>query len=186
MLGYPDGILQAPLYDVSADYTENFGGSGYTIAHEITHVFDNIGAQFDANGNQSDWCIEEDYAAFQKQCSEVIDFYDGMESIPGIFCNGTLPIGENVAYLGAITCITQLEGMQENPDYETLYLSVAKGWTNTILRFGAEYYSIVDTHAPDKLCVNCALQSLDEFYETFDINPDDGMYIPKEERVRVW
>ncbi len=185
-VNFPAGILQAPLYDLDADYTENLGGIGYTIAHEITHAFDNSGAQFDANGNQTDWWTEEDYSAFQKLCGEVIAFYDGVESIPGIFCNGMLTIGENVADLGAIACITQLEGMEENPDYDALYRSVARGWTNTIGRSGAEYYAIVDTHAPDKLRVNRVLQSLDEFYETFDIKPGDGMYLPEEERVRIW
>ncbi len=185
-INFPAGILQAPLYDLSADHTENLGGIGYIIAHEITHAFDNTGAQFDANGNQTDWWTEEDYSAFQKLCSEVIAFYDGVESIPGIFCNGTLTIGENVADLGAAACITQLEGMEENPDYETLYLSIARCSSNTIGRSGAEYYAIADTHAPDKLRVNLVLQSLDKFYETFDIKPGDGMYLPKEERVRVW
>ncbi len=185
-INFPAGILQAPLYDLSADYTENLGGIGYTIAHEITHAFDNNGAQFDANGNQSDWWTQEDYAAFQQLCSEVIAFYDGVESIPGILCNGTLTIGENVADLGAIACITQLEGMEENPDYETLYLSVAQGWTGTMGRSGAEYYAIVDVHAPGKLRVNRVLQSMDEFYEIFDIKPGDGMYLPVEERVQIW
>ncbi len=185
-INFPAGVLQAPLYDLSADYTENLGGIGYVIAHEITHAFDNNGAQFDANGNQSDWWTEEDYAAFQKLCSEVIAFYDGVESIPGIFCNGTLTVGENVADLGAVACITQLEGMEEIPDYETLYRSIARCWPNTTGRSGAEYYAIIDTHAPDKLRVNRVLQSLDEFYEAFDIKPGDGMYIPKENRVRIW
>ncbi len=185
-INFPAGILQAPLYDLSADYTENLGGIGYTIAHEITHAFDNNGAQFDANGNQSVWWTEEDYSAFQKLCNEVMAFYDGMESIPGILCNGMLTIGENVADLGAIACITQLEGMAENPDYESLYRSVAQCWTNTIGRSGAEYFAIVDVHAPDKLRVNRVLQSVDEFYETFSIQPGDGMYLPKEKRVRIW
>ncbi len=185
-INFPAGILQAPMYDINADYTENLGGIGYVIAHEIIHAFDNNGAQFDANGNQNNWWTEEDYSAFRELCSEVIAFYDGVESIPGIFCNGTLTIGENVADLGAVACITQLEGMEENPDYETLYRSMAQCWINTIGRSGAEYYSIIDTHAPDKLRVNRVVQSLDEFYETFDIKPGDGMYLPKEERVRVW
>lgn len=185
-INFPAGILQAPMYDVDADYTENLGGIGYIIAHEITHAFDNTGAQFDADGNQSNWWTEEDYAAFQALCDDVASFYDGVEAIPGIACNGELTIGENVADLGALACITQIEGKQSNPDYKTLYESAARSWRSAASREMRTYLSTLDVHAPDKLRGNRALQSLDEFYEAFDIQPGDGMYLAPEERVQVW
>ena len=185
-INFPAGILQAPLYDVNADYTENLGGIGYIIAHEITHAFDNNGAQFDAEGNQSNWWTEEDYAAFQTLCAEVEAFYDGVEAIPGVACNGELTISENVADLGALACITQIEGQQSKPDYKTLYESVARTWRSAASREMRTYLSTLDVHAPDKLRGNRVLQSLDEFFETFDIQPGDGMYLAPEERVQVW
>ena len=185
-INFPAGILQAPLYDEDADYTENLGGIGYIIAHEITHAFDDTGAQFDAEGNQNNWWTEEDYAAFQALCAEVAAFYDGVEAIPGVACNGELTIGENVADLGALACITQIESQQEQPDYKTLYESVARSWRSASSREMRTYLATLDTHAPDKLRGNRALQSLDEFYEAFDIQPGDGMYLAPEERVRVW
>lgn len=185
-INFPAGILQAPLYDVEADRTENLGGIGYVIAHEITHAFDNNGATFDAQGNQSGWWTEEDYAAFQELCQQVIAFYDGVEAAPGIACNGALTISENVADLGALACITEIEGQEEEPDYQTLYRTAARTWRGTGSREIRSYLSLMDVHAPDKLRGNRALQSLDEFYEAFDIQPGDGMYLPEEARVRIW
>ena len=185
-INFPAGILQAPLYDVEADRTENLGGIGYVIAHEITHAFDNNGSTFDAQGNQSSWWTEEDYAAFQALCQQVIDFYDGVEVVPGIACNGTLTISENVADLGALACITDIESQEEEPDYQTLYRTAARTWRGTGSREMRSYSALMDVHAPDKLRGNRALQSLDEFYEAFDIQPGDGMYLPQEARVQIW
>ena len=185
-INFPAGILQAPLYDVEADRTENLGGIGYVIAHEISHAFDNNGATFDAQGNQSSWWTEEDYAAFQGLCDQVVAFYTGVEAIPGIACNGALTISENVADLGALACITQIEGQEETPDYQTLYKAAARTWRSTASRETRVYMSLFDVHAPDKLRGSRALQSLDEFYEAFDIQPGDGMYVAPEARVRIW
>ena len=185
-INFPAGILQAPLYDVEADPTENLGGIGYVIAHEISHAFDNNGATFDAQGNQSDWWTEADYAAFQELCQKVIAFYDGVEAAPGIACNGTLTLSENVADLGALACITQIEGQEESPDYQTLYRTAARTWRGTASRETRAYLAMADVHAPDKLRGSRALQSLDEFYEAFDIQPGDGMYLPEEARVQIW
>lgn len=185
-INFPAGILQAPLYDVEADRTENLGGIGYVIAHEISHAFDNNGATFDAQGNQSDWWTQEDYAAFQELCQQVIAFYDGVEVVPGIACNGALTISENVADLGALACITAIESQEEEPDYQTLYRTAARTWRSTASRETRSYLALMDVHAPDKLRGNRALQSLDEFYEAFDIQPGDGMYLPEEARVRIW
>ena len=113
-------------------------------------------------------------------------FYDGVEAIPGVACNGELTIGENVADLGALACITQIESQQAQPDYQTLYESVARSWRSASSREMRTYLATLDTHAPDKLRGNRVLQSLDEFYEAFDIRPGDGMYLAPEERVRVW
>lgn len=185
-INFPAGILQAPLYDVNADYTENLGGIGYIIAHEITHAFDNNGAQFDAQGNQNNWWTEADYAAFQSLCQDVVDFYDGVESAPGITCNGLLTLSENVADLGALACITQIESASPQPDYAALYRSAARTWRSTASREARMYLAALDVHAADKLRGSRALQSLDEFYQAFDIQPGDGMYLPEELRIQIW
>ncbi len=185
-INFPAAILQAPLYDVDADHTENLGGIGYVIAHEITHAFDNNGAKFDANGNAADWWTPGDYAAFQALCDRAVAFYDGVEAMPGIVCNGTLTLSENVADLGAVACITDAEALEARPDYRTLYETAARTWRGSTTREMASYLTVMDVHAPDRLRGSRALQSCDEFYEAFGIEPGDGMYLPPEERVQIW
>ena len=183
---FPAAILQSPMYDVNASREENLGGIGYIIAHEITHAFDNNGAKFDEKGNAADWWTQEDYAAFQQKCRAVVEWYDGRESAPGIPCSGELTLSENVADLGALRCIVECAGKLEEPDYETLFLTVARTWASTAPRNTLEYLAANDVHAADKLRVNRALQTIPEFYEIFGIKEGDGMWVPPEERVSVW
>ncbi len=183
---FPAAILQAPMYDVEASREENLGSIGYIIAHEITHAFDNNGAKFDERGNAADWWTAEDYTAFQEKCQSVVAWYEGQESAPGILCSGELTLSENVADLGALRCIVEAAGKLEDPDYEALFLSVAETWASTAPRDTLEYLAVADVHAADKLRVNRALQTLDEFYETFHIQKGDGMWTEPEERVKVW
>ncbi len=183
---FPAGILQAPMYDVDAPREKNLGGIGYVIAHEITHAFDNNGAKFDKNGNATDWWTAEDYAAFQQLCNEVVTYYDGVEAAPGITCNGTLTLSENIADLGAAQCILTAAQREEDPDLALLFTSMAKTWCSTMTRDTAAYYATIDVHAQDKLRANRVLQSMDAFYDTFDIQPSDGMYIASENRVAIW
>ena len=183
---FPAAILQSPMYDVNASREENLGGIGYIIAHEITHAFDNNGAKFDEKGNAADWWTEADYAAFQEKCRAVTEWYDGRESAPGIPCSGELTLSENVADLGALQCIVEAAGRLEEPDYETLFLTVARTWASTAPRNTLEYFAAADVHAADKLRVNRALQTIPQFYETFDIQEGDGMWTAPGERVSVW
>ena len=183
---FPAGILQAPIYDVNASYEENLGGIGYIIAHEITHAFDDNGAKYDENGNAADWWTAEDYAAFQQLCTQVVDRYEGEEAAPGIVCNGALTLSENIADLGAVACITEIAGQQEDPDYAALYTAMAKAWRSSYPRQYRAYLSQNDVHAPDKLRVNVVLQNFEEFYDAFGITEDDGMWLPPDQRVTIW
>ena len=183
---FPAGILQAPLYDVNASREQNLGGIGYVIAHEITHAFDNNGAKFDKNGNATDWWTPEDYAAFQQLCDDVVSYYDGIEAAPGITCNGSLTLSENIADLGAAQCILEAAQREEDPDLETMFRSIANTWCSTMPRDTAAYYATLDVHAQDKLRANRVLQTLDEFYTTFGITEGDGMWVAPEDRVSIW
>ena len=183
---FPAGILQAPLYDVNASREQNLGGIGYVIAHEITHAFDNNGAKFDKNGNATDWWTPEDYAAFQQLCDDVVSYYDGIEAAPGITCNGSLTLSENIADLGAAQCILEAAQREEDPDLETMFRSIANTWCSTMPRDTAAYYATLDVHAQDKLRANRVLQTLDEFYTTFGITEGDGMWVAPKDRVSIW
>lgn len=183
---FPAGILQAPMYDIDAPREQNLGAIGYVIAHEITHAFDNNGAKFDENGNANDWWTAEDYAAFQKLCAEVVAYYDGQEAAPGIACNGTLTLSENIADLGAAACVTQAAQKLASPDMKVLYQSMAKTWSSTMSREMMTYMAQADVHALDKLRGNRVVQSCDAFYTAFEIKPEDGMYLAPDARVKIW
>ena len=183
---FPVAILQAPLYDSNASYEENLGGIGYIIAHEISHAFDNNGSKFDAMGNANDWWTKEDYAIFNEKCQAMAEYYEGYEVIPGIGCNGTLTLGENVADNGSLSCITEIVSGLESPDFEGFFKAIARSWAATSTREAYKYYSQTDTHSPDKLRVNRTLSNIEEFYKTFGITEEDGMYVAPEDRVKIW
>ncbi len=183
---FPAAILQAPFYDINASYEENLGGIGYIIAHEITHAFDNNGAKFDENGNAADWWTKEDYDNFTKLCESAKAFYDGCEEIPGIPINGTLTLSENIADLGAVSCITEIVSGLENPDYKKLYTQIAHCWATTETREYASYAAQSDVHSPSKIRVNRVIVNCDEFYRAFGITENDGMYIAPENRIKIW
>ena len=186
IMTFPAAILQTPLYDKNASYEENLGGIGYIIAHEMTHAFDSNGARFDENGNLTDWWEESDYKAFREICDDVVAFYDGYEAIPAVQTNGQLTLSENVADLGAAACIIELSGRQDSPDYKTLFSSMANTFMNTYSREYAVYASLNDPHADGKSRANCVVVHFDEFYDAFDVNEGDGMYIPREKRIKIW
>ena len=183
---FPAAILQSPLYDVNASREENLGGIGYIIAHEMTHAFDNNGAKFDENGNAANWWTEADYAAFQQKCAQVAAFYDGQEACPGVACSGVLTISENVADLGAVQCVLAAAKELPNPNLDKLFRAIANTWASTTSRQMREYLAVTDVHAPDKLRCNRVLQTLDEFYTTYGIQPGDGMWTDPASRVTVW
>jgi putative endopeptidase len=99
---FPAAILQPPFFDYQADPASNYGGIGYVIGHEITHGFDRMGSQFDADGNLANWWTEEDLAAFERLNQRVVEQYSAIEVLPGVFINGQITVGENVADLGGV------------------------------------------------------------------------------------
>ncbi len=183
---FPAGILQAPFYDVNATREQNLGGIGTVIAHEVTHAFDNNGAQFDKDGNMSNWWSQEDYENFQQKCNEVIALYNGLEIAPGAIVNGNLTVSENVADIGAMACILEIAERLPDTDYEVLFRSNANIWRMTATKQMYQYLVTQDVHAPNKFRVNQVLRNFDKFYETYGIKPGDGMYLAPKERVIVW
>jgi putative endopeptidase len=183
---FPAGILQAPSFDIHASLEENLGGIGTVIAHEITHAFDNIGAKFDENGNQTDWWSAGDYEKFQTLCGQAADFYDGWESAPGIAINGSQTLGENIADIGGVACALEVLKKTENPDYDLFFRSYARQWLKCTTRARAESLAEVDEHSSGNLRVNRVLVNFQEFYDTYGIQPGDGMYTAPEDRIRIW
>ncbi len=183
---FPAAILQSPIYDKNASYEENLGGIGYIIAHEMTHAFDSNGALFDENGNMTSWWLESDYNEFERLCTQVEAFYDGYESVPAIRVDGGLTLSENVADLGAAMCIMQLAKEKNALDYNAIFTAMANTFATTYTREYAKFASMHDVHADAKARINCVVVNLDEFYTTYNVGENDGMYVAPKDRIKIW
>lgn len=167
---------------------ENLGSIGFIIAHEISHAFDNNGSKFDENGFLSNWYTTSSQEKYQEIQNKVIDYYNNYEIIHNVSNNGTRTIGENIADLGAMECITiiLIKNNANKKDYQTTYESFAKVWANNYSKSTKVLQSLIDTHSPNEIRVNGVLSSTKKFYETYKIDSKDLMYIEPEKRVNIW
>lgn len=180
------GILQSPIYSVNANVEENAGGIGTVIAHEITHAFDNNGSLYDADGiyNQGkSWWQEGDFQKFNELAQKVIDYYNTSELI-GYQINGTLTLSENIADLGAVSCITEYS-LNKGYDLSKVYIAYGKMWATKKTEASEISAILNDIHSPAKIRVNAVLSAMDKFYEIFNIQPENGMY-KAAERPSIW
>lgn len=183
---FPAGILQAPFYDINAKAEENLGGIGMVIGHEISHAFDNNGSAFDENGNAKNWWTDEDFKKFKEKNQDLINFYNGIEVIPGILNDGLLTLSENVADLGGMAASLQVVSEMSNPDYKAYFENNAEIWKFTTTKEISAYLSTNDVHSANKIRANRTITNFLEFYETYGIKPGDGMYVAPEDRVSIW
>ncbi len=182
----PAGILQTPFYDENASMEENFAGIGTFIAHEITHAFDSSGAEYDKNGVHQNWWTEQDWNRFEERCAAVEAFYDGWEISNYAKCDGELTARENIADLGGMACALDMMKRLDSPNYSLFFKHYAEIWKRYNRQSYANYLSENDVHAAENLRVNRVVVNFQEFYDAFDIQPGDGMYVPPEERIFVW
>ena len=185
-INFPTASLT--LFDINNNYYENLGTIGMIIAHEITHAFDSNGSKFDEKGNISNWWTNKDLNNYKKLQKKVINYYNKYEVINGIHINGRRTVNENIADLGAISCISNIASSKHatNNELKKMYTSLAKMWATIST---PEYESMLllqDTHSPNKYRVNAPLSSTELFYKTYNINILNKMYIPKKDRVKVW
>ena len=182
----PMAGLQAPVYDPIASEEENLATLGITIAHEITHAFDSTGANYDETGNLSNWWTDADRAQFDALCEEVVAYYDGWECAPGIATDGGLTLIENIADLGAMNCLMDIAATQPDFDYKAFFEKMARMFVDTDSREWLAYLTVTDSHSFGGVRVNRLLSSCDAFYDTYDVQPGDGMYVAPEDRVGIW
>ena len=175
------------IKDINNKY-ENLGSIGFIIAHEISHAFDNNGSKFDENGFLSNWYTTSSQEKYQEIQNKVRAYYNNYEIIHNVSNNGTRTIGENIADLGAMECITNIliKNNANKKDYQTTYESFAKVWANNYSKSTKVLQSLIDTHSPNEIRVNGVLSSTKKFYETYKIDSKDLMYIEPEKRVNIW
>ena len=181
----PAGILHAPMYDRGASFETNLGGIGTVIAHEVSHALDSMGAKFDEDGNMRNWWNDRDKNAFDGICREVINAYDKIEVLPGRYIDGSKTLGENLADIAGMECILKLAG-ENNPRLGDIFKNYATIWR---MKSDDSYIQMQlenDTHSPDKVRVNRVLSNFGEFERHYKIEKDDIMYLPAEERIRIW
>ncbi|MCR8844465.1 S-layer homology domain-containing protein [Paenibacillus sp. SC116] len=183
---FPTGILQAPFYDTKAKPEANLGAIGMVIGHEISHAFDNKGSAYDEMGNAKNWWTDEDFKKFKQKNQELIEFYNGIEIVPGVLNDGLLTLSENVADLGGMAAALQVVSEMSKPDYKAFFESNAKLWKSTTTKEFAALLSKNDTHSANKVRVNRTVVNFQEFYDTYGIKPDDGMYVAPKDRVSIW
>lgn len=183
---FPAGILQAPFYDKNASIEKNLGGIGAVIGHELTHAFDNTGAQFDETGKLKNWWSNKDYEEFTSRSKKISDYYSKIEISDGKFINGPLTVGENISDLGGVACILDMANKLEKPNLEDLFENYANVWKEVSTDEMKEYLLNNDPHAPKRIRVNGVLSQFDDFYKTYNIKEGDKMYIKPEDRVGIW
>lgn len=182
---FPAAILQAPFYDLHQSSSANYGGIGAVIAHEISHAFDTNGASFDENGSLNNWWTQADYDSFQERTQKVVDLFEGQDSY-GAKVNGKLTVSENVADLGGLSAA--LEAAKQDPDYsaQAFFENHALIWRMKGREEFMQMMAAVDVHAPAKLRVNLQLPNFDEFFQTFDVTDQDGMWRDPADRIQIW
>ena len=182
---FPAAILQKPYYSLEQTPSENYGGIGAVMAHEISHAFDNNGAKFDENGSLSNWWTEEDLASFKKKSQDMIDLFEGVETGYGT-CNGELTVSENIADSGGLRCSLEASKKRENHNFEEFFKNWASVWRQKASLEYSQLLLRVDVHGPTILRANMQLSNLPEFQEFYQIKETDKMYLAKDKMVSIW
>ncbi|WP_027120619.1 M13-type metalloendopeptidase [Mycoplasmopsis lipofaciens] len=182
---FPAGILNKPFYSMSQSSSQNYGGIGAVIAHEISHAFDNNGANFDENGNLNSWWTPEDYKKFEQLGQDMVELFDGVDTEFGK-CNGRLTVSENIADAGGISCALEASMKEPNHNSKQFFKHWAIIWRSKYKEGRAKTLLATDPHAPTKLRANQQVKNLDEFYKAFKIKKGDKMYLEPEKRVKIW
>lgn len=193
---FPAGILQPPFFNAEADDACNYGAIGVVIGHEMTHGFDDQGSQFDKDGNLRNWWTEEDGKNFAARTKVMEDFFNKIEVLPGMYANGKLTLGENIADHGGlnVSFLALQNAMKQQPlgkkdgftPEQRFFLSYGLIWGNNIREEMLRQYNKVDPHSPARWRVNGALPHIDAWYEAFGITKKDPLFVPKKNRVDVW
>lgn len=193
---FPAGILQYPMFDVSADDAMNYAAAGMVIGHELTHGFDDQGAQYDKDGNLKNWWSKEDYTRFKAKEEQVVKLYDSFTVLDSLHVNGKLTQGENTADIGGIAIAysafkltragndtTKIDGL--TPD-QRFFLAFAQSWRKKITDEAMRQQVYTDPHAPGMYRIIGPLMNFTPFYKAFNVQPGDKMYKPESERITIW
>jgi len=182
---FPAAILQPPFYSIHQTRSENLGGIGAVIGHEISHAFDSNGAKCDELGNLNNWWTKADERKFNKKVKAMIQQFDGIE-LPWGAVNGKFTVSENIADNGGMAVTLDIMAHTEDVSFEEYFANWARVWCQ---KAKPEYRALllqVDVHGPNCLRANMPPRNFPEWYETFKVKKSDGMYLPPSKRVVIW
>ena len=193
---FPAAILQWPFFDMEADDAMNYGGIGAVIAHEVGHGFDDSGSTFDGDGVMRNWWTEEDLAEFGKRTGALVQQYDAFKPFDDLAVNGEFTLGENIGDLGGISIGLLAYEMSLNGE-EPPVIDGFTGTQRVFLGFGQVWRGIIrdeelrqriatDPHSPAIYRTNGPVRNVQDWYEAFGVQAGDALYLPPEERVKIW
>jgi putative endopeptidase len=193
---FPAAILQPPFFNLEADDAVNYGAIGAVIGHEISHGFDDSGAQYDGKGNLRDWWTEKDKSEFQRRSEGLVKQYDAYAPLPNSNVNGKLTLGENIGDLGGIsvayTAYKMSLGGKESPVLDGLtgeqrfFIGWAQVWRRKYRDQEMLKRLMTDPHSPSQYRCNGIVANIDDFYDVFGVKEDSKMFIPTDKRIRIW
>ncbi|MFL6696916.1 MAG: M13 family metallopeptidase [Vitreoscilla sp.] len=190
-INFPAAILQPPSFDPQASDAVNYGAIGAVIGHEISHSFDDQGAQFDAQGRLRNWWTPEDSAHFKAATAALVAQYSGYRPFPDLAINGQQTLSENLADLAGVGASydayrASLQGKPAPEDGDVqFFTSFARNWCRKTREAKLRQQIIGDGHAPSKYRA-FTVRNIDAWYQAFDVQPGQAMYLAPGERVRVW
>jgi putative endopeptidase len=193
---FPASILQPPFFDAHADDAVNYGAIGAVIGHEISHGFDDQGAQYDGDGNLRDWWTADDHKSFDAKAKMIVAQYSGYAPLPGYPVNGELTLGENIADNSGLAIAYKayklsLKGkpapvMNGMTGDQRFFMGFAQVWRSKMRDEAAIARIKADPHAPGQVRANATVKNQPGFYEAFGVKQGDKMYLEPKERVSIW
>nr|WP_297347240.1 M13-type metalloendopeptidase [uncultured Glaciecola sp.] len=193
---FPAAILQPPFFDLKAEDAVNYGGIGAVIGHEIGHGFDDSGSTFDGDGMLRDWWTDADRKEFKNRTGKLVDQYNAFEPLEGVFVNGEFTLGENIGDLGGISIALRAYQMSLNgaaspmldgfTGEQRVFLGFGQVWAGKYRDEALKSQINTDPHSPAQFRANGSVRNVPEFYTAFDVIPTDALYLPDEERVKIW
>jgi putative endopeptidase len=193
---FPAGILQPPFFDMSADDAVNYGAIGAVIGHEIGHGFDDMGSTFDGDGVMRNWWTDEDKAEFKSRTDALTAQYSEFKVFDDLNVNGEFTLGENIGDLGGLSIALKAYQMSlgDKPapvmdgftGVQRVFIGYAQAWLSKSREEALRQQVGTDPHSPAKFRVNGVVRNVPEFYEAFDVKEDDALYLPPQERVKIW
>jgi len=193
---FPAAILQPPFFNMAADDAVNYGAIGTVIGHEMGHGFDDQGSKYDPEGNLRNWWTDQDLAEFKNRTQALVDQYAKFQVFEDLNVNGELTLGENIGDLAGLTISYRAYQMsldgQEAPVLDGMtgeqrfFMGIGQVWKYKSTEEAMRNRVATDPHSPPKFRVLGPLPNMPEFHAAFNVQEGDGMYLPPEERVKIW